>query len=607
MAGVQIPQLKRLSTPEPQTGQRMNANALVPDLNAGMDVRQKGAEKVANSTIDYLDKVEMDAADTEATKRSIEYESMFKEGMYGKDGIKYKEGDPTEYHRAFEDKMVEQFNRLAGDESLSGRTRDLVVKRMTEKANTLEMHRLQEYGAQQYKYQDDVKTAAVNLEKSNLSYATTFINTEDPDSFSAFDASIARIRDLHLRNGMKTGSVVPDENGKSMFIGDDGKAVRVNVGVATDYAIKKDLSEGVSDALENLINSDQIEAADQLRAKYAEYIEPVKRKGLTDKFAAAKIKAVAVRAADETNGMSPELIDKKLSNLTPEQRDKAYEIIDDRQRRKENMKERQSKTNYNMLATHVQDQMKKDPYVGISELEADPVYKNTIGRITDAKQRQAISDMVVRRKVSDPEAKYKIQDLMFSGKITETSPQDFALLTSRLNPNDAKKYDTQFEHANTETGAEEIRKYRLAGDELKSQLLMDGTIKKNDYGKLDPEDEIIYLEHRDAMATALDARSGQPMSPKEMRDFVKDFNVGKMKEKAFGGGGMQKKPLKFEGKQFSLEGTKPQEAPAKAPADNTKPIKGKTRYEWVDVFQKKFNRMPDLKTDELQKFINEQE
>jgi ribosomal protein L22 len=594
---VQIPTLQRAPVQDPQRPVLLDNR--VPDLTDSMRSREKGIDRLGEVAVDTVEKVKAAAGDTEGIKRAMAYEQEWRRNMYGNDqdgtlGIKFQQGDPTTLYKGFDDHMTGKFKDLTEDENLDPTTRAIVMKHLSDKANSLELQKLAEYGHQQNKYDNDVHDAAVSMEKNNLNDAATLIKVDSPDSFAAFDQSISRIRDLRLRQGLKTGAVVPDENGKSFFVGDDGKPIKVSIVPHMDYALKKDLSDGIHDVLDNLVKSNQMEKAKALNDKYGDYLLPDNKRQLAHEFQAGEVKDEAFKAVEAVRGKSPNQIDSYFEKLSPEAKDKAYEILNDQQRRQEDIKERTSKRNYNALANHVLDVMNSDkPYAGKTELEQDPQFINRINLIADPKQRKAIYDAVIQPKESSDAAIMTLQKAVFNGELQGMSPEDFNEHKSGLSKVDRRKWDTLYEKLNRpQTGAQVNAQFKIAGDELQKQLIDTGYIHRNDFGKLSNSEEMRMLDARNEFIDALSKRD-EPMSTPEINQFAREFALSKKKGEAFS----PPEVRKFVGQRNKT--TPPPVAPQGAL------IKGKTRPEWNRLLQQKLGKAPSAQ--ELDQFIKEQE
>lgn len=595
--GIQIPSLERTSAVA--DGPAGHLDNKVPDTVRGMQMASEGVEKVGTAAEAYFAKVEKEAADVESIKRVNEYEKTFKTQMYGdgtsqNPGARFVEGDPKDVYKRLDDTMVAKFQELTNDDNLSRQAKDLTLKRLTEKQGILDAHKLQEYGTQTSRYQGNVTRAAISNEKDNLTDSAAFIKADDPSSFAPFDSSIAKIRSLSLGDSMRVGTAVPDENGETVYVGADGKIQKLKASPMATFDLRKDLSEGIANSMENAINSGNTDVAKAIKEKYGEFLDPIKKKSIADKLDRADTESQAYQAAVDTRGMKPDQVDNYLNKLTPEVRDKALTVIDANQRREEDLRTRASKNAYDKVATVLDKIQRSDnPLLSQVELEQMPLFKNVRDQIKDPKQMEALYSRINAPKTSDPKAIQKMQELVFSSDIQGMDPADFALYKSRLSKADQKKYDGIYEKANSETGAQENQRYKRYDKELQDQAIDLGLIKRNGYGKIAGEDEKKLIEMRNDLQDHLDAKGTGPESPKDIKDYARSYVTAKKAGVAFEPAAP---PEKFPGKAGT--DTPPPPPPTGAV------IKGKTRAQWNQQYQ--LNKKSVATPEQLNQFIKDQ-
>ena len=570
---VQVPRgPKLLGEAAPESVGRLDVK--LPDATRAQGIQTKAVEGLGEDLVDYYQKVENDSADTEATKRATEYQQAYTEGL---SNAKMQEGDPEITYKTLDDKMIEEFTRLTSDDNMSPLVKKLTLARLTDAHNGFELRKLQEYGYQRAKYEDQVTTAAIKIEQKNLTDATTFIDPADPQSLQPFDEAVSKIRSLRLRNGMKIGTVEPDENGNSIHIGDDGKPMKVKINPSADVALKTDLSDGISNAMDTLLKSGKTEAAETLRKKYGDFLLPEKKKQLADDFQKAEVKDEAYKRAEEYKRKG----EAAFKGASLEVKDKALQLVDEEQARRERMKDRASTNNYEAFANHIMN--RGESYTGINELEEDPMYKNRWNRITNPKQKQAILDMVITPKNSTEEAQKNINDLLYSPD-SDLATLSYAQLQERLvgaDKKDRNRAVRQWESfKKPETGAQEQARYKRAGSLLQNELERIGHIKKNDYGKFEGKNMKKLL---DAQAELTEHLMADPNSKdaKLTLDYVKNLAVSKKTGETF---------VKPESAKFNGGG-------------KDKP-KTMTKAQWGEEYKKRNGKYP--KMSELDKFIEDE-
>jgi hypothetical protein len=586
---IKMPTIERVNTPNPQSVGRVESRPL--DTVRPMAQIEDATMKVGEQAVNYVNKLELDAADTEATSRAIQYEQAWKNRMYGdgkNNGIKFSQADPTELYNKFDAEMNEEYKRLTEDETLSGRTRDMVLAKLQSKANQLDLQKLTEQGGQTNEYERNVTDTAVSLEKESLIDAASMIHPDDPKSTVLFEEALGRIRDLRLRHGMKMEAVKTDENGRISYIGP-----------MVDHQLKKDLSEGVALSIDNAIKSGNMHIAEVLKEKFSNLLNGSQKAKLADDFQKGEVKEQAYEAAAMIERYGP---DKGLKGVEdPEVRDKALDIYNDREAKKEQIRERKSKQNYNYLANHIlKKQQSDDPYVSMTELEADPIYINAIGRVTDAKQRKAIIESVIQPKESDDSSINRMQKLMFGEDpdhdIREISPEDFNDYLSGMSKSDRKKYTSKFEQFRSDTGSEQAQRHKAANKELTDQMLSIGLIKKNNFNQITGRDEMKLIEARNELTDWLDKNPG-PMSPKDIKEYTRQFAISKKSGETF----VPPTRSSFDGGGSGSKGPKEPTPILKKDKDGN--YYGKTLMQWAEEFKLSNKRNPNVRNGELTTFI----
>lgn len=586
---VKIPEIKRVGPVDTASVGRLEARA--PDSTQAFKQASNALTQVTGEVVQQLDEYERQAADTEATKRDAVLQSWATERM---SALKNLEGDPTELYNQFDQEFSAKLGELSNDGSLSERTRNAIAKKLTNTANHIQLQRLTQAGAQQSKYDETVNNAGLELKKNALVEATTVLDPADASSLAPFDDLVGNIRELVIKHGMKVGTVTADENGETFYLDDDGNPVRVKLNESAKYRMAKELSEGIYNAMDNLVKANQIDKANFLKEKYGMYLDPVKRKALADDFEKNQIENIAYQAADSKD-MSKVLEQIKDPVQRSKARDKAETIRADRMARRERTAEIASKTNYNALMKHVQNKMRENPdaFIGQSELEADPMFKNLYNKITDAKQQKAIYDTVLAPKETSQAAQVRLQKLFF-GDDTENdiATMDPDVFYTEYLPgaskSDRKRYTKMFEAARNETGSERNQKMKEAGKLLEDQLVSVGYLKKNEFNRLEGKNFQKFVEARNELLEHLE-KTGT-MDTASLNDYVRRYAISKRTGDAF------EPPV-----QPKLPGVKEVKEAAKPPAP--KAIGGKTRLQWGEEFKAEFGRYPKVKEGELDAYI----
>jgi len=602
---VKIPELQRISPQLPVSAGRSQ-----------LDVRQTGAQAVTGLSqalvglgaegIKSVERIEKFEADTEATNRATEYELARRELISGPDGIKFKEGNPTALYKTAQEAGDEVFKRLSNfeDSNISERTQREVVKNLNRVRSKLDLQDTSEYGAQLSKYEDRTKAASTQLEQNRLSTTASYVEPNKPETIEEYDKSVRKIIDLNIQRGLKLGTVVPDEKGRFSYVDQDGETVKVSMDQSSQLELTKDLSDGVYNSINNLVKSGSLQAAELLNKTYGPLIDPVNAAKLTKAFEEESVERQALTAVGKAEGKTATEQKAIFNKLEPEAKQLAFKQLDDLQRRKVNIEKRSSTRNYNDMSDYIQGKMNSsDPFNGTADLQRDIVYKLRIDRITDPKQKKALIDMVLQPKDSSQESVNNMQNLFFGEdpnfvSIKDVSPEQFNMFLSGLSKADRSFWSKKYQLFQTETGAEQNARYKSAGRELTDQLLATKYIKRNRFGKLSPKDEIKMIDARNQFTDWLDANVNRPMTPKEIKDFTRDFAISKKKDEIFN-------PVvrpRFQG------GSTRKRVPVDlSNAPGSMVVNGKSLLQWGKDFRKINGRWPDPKTDEFKNFIKKGE
>lgn len=585
---VKIPEIKRMGPVDPASVGRIEGR--VPDSTGAFKQSSAALTQLGGEVIQQIDRYEAQEADTEATKRDATFQLWATEEM-GR--IKQQEGDPTELYNKFDQDVSAKLSELMDDGSLSERTRTAIAKKLTNTANHVQLQRLTQAGAQKAIYDEKVNNAGLELKKNALIEATTVLDPNDPTSTAPFDDLIGNMRELVLKHGIKVGTVTPDEAGEAFYLDDDGNPVRVKMNDSAKYRLAKELSEGVYNAMDNLVKAGQIDKANFLKEKYGNYLDPVKRKALADDFEKNQIENIAYQAADAKD-MNAVLEQIKDPVQRSKARDKAETIRSDRMSRRERTAEIASKANYNKIMKHIQTTMRENPdaYIGKSELEADPIFKGHFNKVTDAKQQKAIYDAVLAPKETTQAAQVKLQKLFFGDDpdydLDTIDPDTFyAEYLPGASKADRKRYTKMFEAAKSETGSERNQRMKEAGKLLQDHLLRVGYIKMNEFNRLEGKNAQKFIEARSDMLDHLEKTGNMDIA--SLDKYIRGYAATRKEGVPF------QPPV-----QPKLPGVKEVKEAAKPPPS----IRGgKTLTQWANEYKAEFGRMPGVKNGELENYI----
>lgn len=534
----QIPRLERFQ-PSKTLPQNDRINLKVQDqgsnilqtTNAVSDLGEKGAQMYQMYENDKIEQI--------SNVAEQEYTNWNREQLQK---LKNYQGDPTdayaEYEKAVTQKKTDMISARPdyGENvmtSVTGRL-DKVISQQSVQADF-------QRGQQQEIYANNVFESTMKLKRDGLAVNAGFINRDDPTSFTMYDQNVADMKTAISKRGVKQGivSVLPDDAEKAdhVFTDDNGKVVKVSMSPIAKSRLAKDLSEGVKSSLDVLISTGRIEEARQLQKRYGGVLTPVQTAKLESKFQNASRKSEAYNVLGTLKGAEEEIQLEKIESIKdPALRSEVLKIKDADERRIANLRTRKEKANYDKLGDYVLQKMNSDqPFFGVSDLENDPIYKETYDNLS-LKQKKAVHEMVEAPKESNEKSLLKVQDLFVDDAdgpdISEMSPQDFAERLSGLNKSDRARYTGMFMSMRTQSEGERRAMYKSAGSILKDQLLADGHISLNAYGKLDEDNQKTLINARNKLIGFM---SNQPSlrDDKKIIDFVKLNSAQLIKEKAF--------------------------------------------------------------------------
>lgn len=602
---VQIPSLERGPAPEPSTAGRIDESQTHVNTRYD-DGRVRGAlEQFATQGISTMHAIEQQEADSQASASVIKYETAWRKQIYGDPeagtlGLKEQKGDPTKLYSQFDDSMSKTFNDISNDPSFSSYTKRVVQQKLADKAGLLDQQKLSMYGYQKGKYEDGLTQGQTQLEQKGLVENSGLVKPGDESSFSAMDKNVANIRQAWLDNGIKFGSVKPDESGNSLYVGDDGKPTKVSVGPGTLAAVNKHVSDGLVDAIKTQINAGNLDAADAIKERYKDFLDANSSAKLGKQFTEELKNKQATEAAFKVAGKPADEQEKYFATLEPEVRLKAEQKADDHARMMDNAQKRQSSTFSTQIMSHLQQVQNSDsPYTTRSQLEADPIFKSAIDKVTNTKQIDAIYSMVVQPKNTNPKALDKFHDLMTGADpehpngLTGLSGTDLQSYMSGMNKTDQAHYKSQWEKANDPSVVMLYKQQSRGMNLLKSEAFNSGIVTPDNdsrTGVVPGGSQSQRLgQLQDKFSKALSQMGN--LSPQDLRDQVHEFLLDEAQGKVYS------PPSKFQGQIPQRLNTGGNSVPP--PSQN--PLQGRVKA--LQDYTNSFGRQPS--GPELDKFISD--
>lgn len=527
---VQIPPgVKRIeSAPTPSVG-RIQAD--VPETAQAFGQVTKAATGAVGEFADYLDDIEKQVIESKATEASNAYHQWYKERLEGNSeknilGLNHIKGDPTQAYNQFDEEASEKLSELSQVQGLSARGQIAVKKALANKHNVLYDSRLTSYGNQYSKYRHTVTDGAVELEKTTALEATGLININDPSSTVPFDGSLGRIGEHRIKLGLEIGTAAKNEKGKYMLVDDEGKVIRFDMNDSLKYEIKKDKGEAVYNSLMNLVNADKVDEAEYLAKNYSSYLDPVNKAKITEALDKAKTEQKAYKALAGMEDLPYDQQKKKLKDMKtndPKEmkiKQKALEFLAANERHKNNIARVDSKEAYDYLANKIEaKQRSANPYSSKVQLERDPEFKRMVGRVTDAKQRKALYNIVEKPETSDPEVFAELMTKVGNGELYGMAYPDLASMQVGLSQRDARMFDNEWKKQNTDTESQERSRVNSVASEFRRQYIAAGLLKYDRFKKATPQS----LQRMNQLMTGvLQKQFPKGMPQSEQKEWVKE-------------------------------------------------------------------------------------
>lgn len=579
--GIQLPTVNRAAPQQSTPSAKMDVN--IPDYTKAADIQSAAVERLGQQAVVFANEKEDQAIEVMATQKANEYNGFVEQQLEGPGGLKYQDGDPTAAYNKFTEQIHSKVDEyLSDDSNLSQRAKLTLAQKLQDvqqkshyKASTI-------YGSLYDAYDKKVTNDSVELEKRGLTDSTSYMQKDDPDSMIHFDLGVQKIIDTRFKAGLRTGTVTRDAEGNYI----PNPSVQLQVA--------KDLSEGVTNAVENLVVSGRLEEAEILKEKYGKYIDPINSKKLTKTTEVATKKIESFTALDRVKNFKEEKALSEIDKIKdPEIRQTTLKLYNDYLTRKASIRSNSAKTNYNEVAKFVlAKQNSANPFVSVTEMQNDPLVSRVLGRdVLDAKQVKALQSMISPPKESDPVELNKAYDLLMAGNFKGMSMEDLTEMIPHASKADRSYLQKKLVSINTETSGEENQRIKLMGSELKNQMQRWGLVKKNQYGKFDNKTEVKIAEARQQMLDQMD-KFPPNMSHKEVIDQVNKFVIS----------------LKT-GEVFKKPESAPLPPPPKNPNVSKKPgitsgdVDMISKLEYARQFRKENGRSPDLNTKELENYI----
>lgn len=480
---VQLPGVKRI---EPQ------ATPSVGRVNLNLSDRTDQHAKNANQIVDIGEKVmgimdaqEKAAIDLESQTAVNEFSKYHHERMSGPEGVKYQKGNPVAVYEKFDEDVDTKYEEIVGKFSTySPKAKAAIQSALDKKAGELYNSRTVSYGQQFNSYSNDVTNDSVKITQREMLDAAAFIDPNDPDSFDLYDSKLKDIMKTREQNAIRTGQIQ---------VGEDGQVVGADPGVQVQMA--DDMSNGLKLTLKSFYTRDDsrsIKSAEMLLEKYGAVMLPDHKVAAEEGIRKAKKNVDALEIINDLDFNDAKGSIARIDEIEdPETREKAMEKFEAGQRRRTNALQRDSKNNYNTISDIIFDrQAAGQPFVSVGDMNEDPRIKQLMENVSDAKQRQALINMVERPSNSNADKKNEAYMSIADGSLVGMDRKDFELKASGLNKQDYTLFNREWINANKSTSEakDRSRGQYLIGQTTKTMEALN-YISKNSSGKYSKDEK----------------------------------------------------------------------------------------------------------------------
>ncbi|MFM6930153.1 MAG: hypothetical protein ACKOX6_16905, partial [Bdellovibrio sp.] len=250
---VQVPVIDRFKPQDSAPAPRTEVN--VPDFARATAPQAQAAEHLAETGVNAYERQVQLAADTKALEAANEFHRFMEEGLSGKDGVKYKKGDPTELYQQYDESVDKKAQEIRDRyKDAPSETVAAIENKLRETSARFYDRRTTAQGIQLATYRKGVADDSVSLEQNNLMDATAHLDRNDPKTFDGLETSLSKIYDIRVKQGLQDGSV------KELF-NEKGEHVGYDLNPSVKYQLAKDRSDGLYQAIDNLAKSGDVEGA----------------------------------------------------------------------------------------------------------------------------------------------------------------------------------------------------------------------------------------------------------------------------------------------------------------------------------------------------------
>ncbi len=435
--------------------------------------------------------------------------------------LKTKEGDPTkgyaDYSIAEEAKITEILGR---NPDLNDRIKRNIAGNLNRVVNGQNTIVNKQRGFQQENFKEVSHKSRLILRRNDLSSHSSNVGN--------YNAVVEDIKTEVAKRGIDKNTTqvleYPDQGKAShTYIGADNKRVYVLMNDSDQVKVAKELDEGISQSIENLIDSGDAEQAKVLLKTHKAKLHDNSVAKINKKFKSLETEVKGYKTVDELRGKTSEQRKKILGGLTSEVRYKVRKLEESNSKVRDAQRSRQYKVNYERLDKFIDD----NNFPSFEALKATTEYKTMWDRL-DSKGRDAVRDKLDSPSEDNPDAVTDAIDILTGRhatlRVEDMDASDWNRQMAGISAKKAKSLTAKYITLATPKRSDQVAFSKRAASILEDQLIKVRYIKLH-LGRVRDSHRGKLTEANDKLTDLLHERyvNGEIPSQKEIKDYVKEF------------------------------------------------------------------------------------
>lgn len=463
---IQIPRINRIEPQATPETPKVNLQTFNP-----AEVGRAPMEAVGDIASDYMkqyEKARKDTADTKATELANMYERERADKLTQ---LTKLEGDPTNYYESFESEGRERIAQIIeSNPDMDEVTRAAAVSKLNQVDQRYYLKGVNSFYTQNAKYIKQTTDDRVKLLQSQFIDDAGTIAIDEEAGLKSLQASIGAIVNERYKQAEKLD--IPKDS------------------LLVDVA--QDVSTGLSSVVQSLNAANRPDLAEKVMTKFGSFIDVKTMPKLLEQTDKEKQTVEAYNLLNKARNENPgDPVAFITANTKDEQvREKAIKLYNSDQAQAEQIKKRQSTQNYNQLFSYIfQKQNSAEPFVDVTAMEEDSMFKQLYPNISDPKQMKDIYKIIKPPNESDPDAVNQMFDYIRTGQISQLSNEELVQLTNNLSKADRSTVMSIYKDAYSDTKGNQRAEISQAYNNLDRIISVTPGIVKRKAGKNEYTDE----------------------------------------------------------------------------------------------------------------------